>query len=290
MPQPGLRFNSYSALDCFFVYHCVPNLKGVAETLSQQTLIGDFRTGLLQMEVSAISWNAMNRFKIALAAVLLSAAGASAEGERPVVVELYTSQGCSSCPPADAMFEDLAERDDIIALALHVDYWDYIGWKDTFGDPVHAERQRAYAAVAGRRSIYTPEFIVDGQTDVVGAKPMKLMKAIETHRSENSPVALTIERDGNRLAVRAQVTDDGAQPMSVQMVRYAPSRTAEIKRGENAGKTITYRNVVEEWADLGVWNGRAPFEVDVALEGDNPVVVLIQSDGAGPILAAAEIR
>ena len=77
--------------------------------------------------------------------------------QRPVVVELYTSQGCSSCPPADVMFNELAERDDVIVIALHVDYWDYIGWKDEFGDPAHADRQRAYANTAGRRSIYTPE-------------------------------------------------------------------------------------------------------------------------------------
>lgn len=110
----------------------------------------------------------MRRFTAALALALCFAAPGFAQ-RAMVVVELYTSQGCSSCPPADALLHDLAEREDVIALALHVDYWDYIGWKDEFAHPQHAQRQRAYAQKAKRRSIYTPEFIVQGQTDVVGA-------------------------------------------------------------------------------------------------------------------------
>ena len=131
---------------------------------------------------------------------LLSVAPAFAQ-DRPVVVELFTSQGCSSCPPADELFAALSEREDVIALAFHVDYWDYIGWKDPFGAPAHAERQRAYAITGGRTSIYTPEMIVNGKTDVVGAKPVELMEAINKHKSDAPQVDLRIARDGDMLEI-----------------------------------------------------------------------------------------
>ena len=111
---------------------------------------------------------------------LASFIGAAAAADRPVVVELYTSQGCSSCPPADAILAELADREDVIALAFHVDYWDYIGWKDIFADPANTLRQRNYARVAGARSVYTPQMIVDGQDHVVGTKPMKLAEHIDS--------------------------------------------------------------------------------------------------------------
>ena len=114
----------------------------------------------------------MNKTVFAFVAFLLSLAIPATAQENPVVVELFTSQGCSSCPPADALMHDLAAREDVIPLALHVDYWDYIGWKDPFGNPAHADRQRAYAAAGNRRTIYTPEMVVGGVTDIVGTQPM----------------------------------------------------------------------------------------------------------------------
>ena len=137
----------------------------------------------------------MKRLIKAIVASVLLVAPAWAENA-PVVVELYTSQGCSSCPPADVLFHEIADRDDVIALALHVDYWDYIGWKDEFAHPSHADRQRAYATVAGRRSIYTPEMIVNGETDIVGAKPMQLSEAIAMHRQRPVKVAVNVSREG----------------------------------------------------------------------------------------------
>ena len=111
----------------------------------------------------------------------------------PVVVELFTSQGCSSCPPADAMLHKLAERDDVIALALHVDYWDYIGWKDEFAVPAYTKRQRGYARTNGRRMIYTPQMVINGQDDVIGAKPMDVSDLIQKHHEVADKVALEIE-------------------------------------------------------------------------------------------------
>lgn len=207
----------------------------------------------------------------------------------PVVVELYTSQGCSSCPPADQMMEVLAERDDVIALSLHVDYWDYIGWKDEFADPNHAKRQRAYAAEAGRRSVYTPEMIVNGVSDIVGAKPIELAMAIEKHKSTAHKVAIDLTRNGDALTISARLLDQAQDAMTVQVLRYQPQRSANITRGENAGRSIRYVNVAQDWQIVSAWDGAAPFYSEVAVPGTLPVVVLVQQGASGPILGAAKL-
>ena len=235
----------------------------------------------------------MSRISFALAAAVISAAlilGQPATAEqRPVVVELFTSQGCSSCPPADMILAQLQERDDVICIALHVDYWDYIGWKDAFGDPAHSERQRAYAREAGRRSVYTPEMIVNGQTDIVGAKPMALSKAIAEHKAQPVQVDLDIARAGDTLNIEARSLQDGLGPMSVHMLRLIPEQTTEITRGENSGKTFAYRNIAHDWAVLDTWDGTAPLLLSKQIKGAASVVVLIQSGQAGRIVAAAQI-
>lgn len=210
--------------------------------------------------------------------------------QSPIVVELYTSQGCSSCPAADALLNELSDRDDVIALALHVDYWDYIGWKDPFGNPAHADRQRAYAKAGQRRSIYTPEMVVHGQTDIVGAKALALAKAISEHSQMEPRVALKITRTGENLNISAQKLGAVKGPMTVHMLRYTPKRVTEIKRGENAGKTIENANVVEGWQVLQTWDGDAPLTLAAAAPGSLPTVVIIQAENTGPILAAARLR
>ncbi|WP_299628281.1 thioredoxin family protein [uncultured Tateyamaria sp.] len=219
----------------------------------------------------------------------LSCIGAPAMAQSPVVVELFTSQGCSSCPPADKLMHELAKRDDVIALALHVDYWDYIGWKDEFADPKHAERQRGYAVEAGRRSVYTPQMIINGVTDIVGARPMELSKAIAEHAANPAPVALEVVRAGSRVTISADaVSAEG--PFLVHMLRYQSERTARITRGENAGHTLSYANVTEDWKILAEWDGVTTLAMDAVAEGDNPVVVMVQKGRHGPILAAAQLR
>lgn len=229
-----------------------------------------------------------------LTGLSLLAAPVYAELDRPVVVELFTSQGCSSCPEADALLAELAPRDDIIALALHVDYWDYIGWEDPFGDPAHAERQRAYAAVGGRRSVYTPELIVQGQTDIVGAKPMQLMEAVEEHAQVTPTVALEIAREGASVQIEAEALAKGTGPMVVHLLRYTPEKHTKVTRGENAGHTMTHANIVYGWTVLGDWDGTAPLSLRADAPGDAPVVVLIQEQeaggGPGAIMAAARLR
>ena len=207
-----------------------------------------------------------------------------------VVVELYTSQGCSSCPPADKILSKLAERDDVIALALHVDYWDYIGWKDTYGDPSFTDRQRGYARAAGSRTIYTPQMVIGGVTHVVGNKPMDVMDGISQQRNQTGNVTLALARNGQKLSITA-VSDTGKnRAMLVQLVRYLPTSSVSITRGENAGRTIEYTNIVTEWHQIKKWNGAVPLEMAVNLSGQEPVVVIVQSAGNGPILAAAQLR
>ena len=209
--------------------------------------------------------------------------------DSPVVVELFTSQGCSSCPPADKMLQALAERDDVIALALHVDYWDYIGWKDVFAQAKFTQRQRKFAAFSNRRSIYTPQMIVNGVSSVVGAKPMELSKTISEHAAAPSGVDLSLSRRGNSVVVDG--SSNGAEgPFVVQIVRYQPLSEVRITRGENAGKTLAYSNVVTEWSVLGDWDGVGPLSMSASLSEDAPVVVIVQQQQFGPILAAARLR
>lgn len=232
----------------------------------------------------------MKHFALAFAAAAFGFVSPLLAQENPVVVELYTSQGCSSCPPADAMMHELAEREDVIALALHVDYWDYIGWKDPFGNPAHAERQRAYAAAGNRRSIYTPEMVVNGVTDIVGAKPMKLAEAIAEHARQPDQVTVSLSRNGDTLNIAAKPKAKVTGPLTVHMLRYTPRQTTQIKRGENRGKTLEYANIVEGWMVLGEWDGTGPLAMTAPMEGDKPAVVIIQHRNAGPILAAARLR
>jgi len=225
---------------------------------------------------------------LAFVTFLGASAGLGNAGSKPVVVELYTSAGCSSCPPADAMLGKLAERDGVIALGLHVDYWDYIGWKDEFGDPAYTARQKSYARFARHRSVYTPQLIVGGTGNVVGNKPMEVMDFITAQQAQASQVDLSISRNGGRVVIKAVALS--AQPMMVQLVRYKPRSVVQIRRGENAGRTIEYFNIVNEWRQIEKWNGHEPLSTSTRIKGSDPVVVIVQAVGPGPILAAARLR
>ena len=228
---------------------------------------------------------------VAAALLLMLQFGGAAEAqESPVVVELYTSQGCSSCPPADAMMEDLARRGNVIALALHVDYWDYIGWKDEFAHPAFTQRQRQYARVAGAGTIYTPQMVIGGRDHVVGAKPMELSQAIRAAAARSSGISVTLQRNGETLHIEARATQEPGGPVVVQLVRYDPEETVSIRRGENAGRTLTYVNIVQSWQVLGQWEGGTSWVAEAQVEGSDPIVVILQQPGPGAILAAAELE
>lgn len=222
------------------------------------------------------------------AAWLLTPTGLVAQ-QAPVVVELFTSQGCSSCPPADKLMHDLAARDDVIALALHVDYWDYIGWKDQYADPANTRRQHAYAHEGGRKMVYTPQMIVNGQRDIVGTRSMELADLIAEERDRPLPATLKATRTGGTLRVEATGTGP-VEPCDVYLVRYDPERSIAITRGENAGRTLSYYNVVDNWQVIGRWDGRGPLRIDTQLTGDLPSVVLLQRPGPGRIMAAARVQ
>ena len=213
--------------------------------------------------------------------------GSQARAEGPVVVELYTSQGCSSCPPADRLLRDIAMRSDVIAIALHVDYWDYIGWEDSFADPRFTRRQKAYARAAGHGTIYTPQFVVGGTDHVVGSRPEELMERIAAHHALPRAVTLETRRTDDSLAIRAT---GAAADYIVQLVRIHPSATVEILRGENAGHTLTYGQIATDWQVVGQWAGGEALDLEIALEGPEPAVVIIQHNGMGAIAAAAVVE
>ncbi len=210
---------------------------------------------------------------------------------RPVVVELFSSQGCSSCPPADALMQKLGARDDVIALSLHVDYWDYIGWKDQFADPAYTKRQNDYAHAAGRKMVYTPQMIVNGTDDVVGTRSMELARLIARHKSDPVLVTLSADRRGKQVRIHARAASPDAHgPYLVQLVRFLPEQRTDITRGENAGKTLTYFNVVDRWSLLGEWDPRQPLNIRSSAPGERPTVILIQEKGPGAIVAAVRVR
>lgn len=240
--------------------------------------------------------NNMRQVVASVFAGLLSlCAGQAAAEERPVVVELFTSQGCSSCPPADAYFETLALRDDVIALSLHVDYWDYIGWEDSFGSPAHSARQRGYAKAGERTMVYTPQMIINGADDVVGTRFEDVEALIAKHRAAaKDAIDIEVTREGAQVRIAARAEPARPMPIAVKLVRYLPRETVAIAQGENAGKTLTYANVVTEMTELAVWDSRAPLELDLSLAPEEAradrAVVLLQYVDYGTIEAVARLQ
>jgi hypothetical protein len=213
---------------------------------------------------------------------------------RPVacVLELFTSQGCSSCPAADRLLGAIARKPDVVAISLPVDYWDYIGWKDTLASPNFTARQKAYATVLGSRHVYTPEAIVNGVSDAIGSDGDAIQRAITTTRGHADALSLKIKLvdTGDRLVVEVPAGVGG--PAGVFLLRVLRARTVQIGRGENAGRSVTYTNVVRAMEQLGEWTGnRETFEAAAPRNHDEGYVVLVQRgtpDRPGAILAAAK--
>lgn len=220
----------------------------------------------------------------------------------PVVVELFTSQGCSSCPAADALLQQLAKEPGILPLSLHVDYWDYLGWKDIFGSSRFTARQEAYARAAGERSVYTPQLIVGGRDTAVAPSPAQILALIDAQRA--APALLTVNRektaDGYMIEILPLSDIEGL--VDVSLVHYVPKREVKIKSGENRGREITYINVVLSLEELAEWDGEAPLRMtvhpdgkeDTSLPADARSVILIQRESEGeelpgPILAAIKL-
>lgn len=236
------------------------------------------------------------RTSISLAvAVLAALAGVGSAGAAPkAVVELFTSQGCASCKPADEYLGELAARRDVIALALHVDYWDYLGWPDSFARPENTARQKQYAEVRGSRRIFTPQMTVNGSVDLVGSDRAGVDAAI---RSASLPVPVTMRRGSGTVEIEVgEHPTPGSRSTTIRLVLLASEAKVAIARGENAGSTITYYNVVRAMRPIGMWNGHSVKvtlpEAELMSNGIDGCVVLVQEDlanGPGAIIGAAEI-
>lgn len=228
-----------------------------------------------------------------LAVALPAYAGhVTAKPWRPLVVELFTSQGCDSCPPADALLGQLSTRRDIIALSLPVTYWDMMGWKDTLASDADTRRQKQYDGAMGRGGIYTPQMIVDGESDVVGSREQAVQAAINARMADMQSVAvdLTANRQQLHIAVGASA-DHGEHEATIWMFKVLPQATVTIRSGENGGHTITYHNIVRQIRSVGVWKGQ-PVALDVARndsgsEHDGFAVIVQQGGGYGRIVGAA---
>ncbi|MDO5620128.1 MAG: DUF1223 domain-containing protein [Paracoccus sp. (in: a-proteobacteria)] len=201
----------------------------------------------------------------------LSAIGGSAPQGRslgplkhaPIVVELFTSQGCSACPAADQMLADLAQNPDILPLSLHVDYWDYLGWKDELASPAFTRRQKNYAQATGGDSLYTPQIIIGGVDALMNPQPADLMRIIEAQRAAPVPVSVSARHEGDAFHIRLVPQNDLRGRLALVMVRYVPNRRATITAGENQDRTLNYSNVVLDMQMLAEWDGRQPMALRV---------------------------
>ncbi len=232
------------------------------------------------------------RATLVVLALFASASAWAAEKHNPIVVELFTSQGCSSCPAADAFLDELNHRENILALGFHVDYWDYLGWKDTFASPLTTARQYSYKKALGARTVYTPQMVIGGTTGVIGSRRNEVADALDEAMPPMLGVEISREREG-MLTVGLPVVDSMAGKADVWIVMYHSTRKQQIERGENAGLLATYINVVSEYHRLGGWNGQAAtFDLDIRklrAEGRDRAAVIVQRAGAGEILGAVEI-
>lgn len=233
--------------------------------------------------------------QIALAQDLAAPAAAPvvpvAQAPQPVVVELFTAQGCAACPPADAAFAAYAARSDVIALALHVDYWDYLGWEDHFALPELTQRQKDYARAVGDRMVYTPQVVINGLDRLQGTRSADIESLIAARLAEPSQVALKVSRGAlGQVVIEATAVPPLAEAPMVQLVRYTPEETVDIERGENAGRSVVYHNIVSDWSLLGHWDSRIPLALEAMIEGEAETVVILQEAGPGRILAAASLE
>lgn len=195
------------------------------------------------------------------------------------VLELFTSQGCSSCPAADIILDELGTREDIIALAYHVDYWDYIGWKDVFGRAANSKLQRAYSLIQRKGHVYTPQLMINGSQDVVGSKSDDIEQVLET---ASLPVLVGLAKKGGYLVVSIS-SDSSLSEAYVWLITFRSRTEVEILRGENSGKNLTYTSIVTDRRALGMWEPAMGAHIKLPLsevleDGDDGVAILVQED------------
>jgi hypothetical protein len=233
-----------------------------------------------------------------LAGIAISESGAGSKArETKAVIELFTSQGCSSCPPADKLLGEYAERKDVLALSFSVDYWDYLGWKDTLASPDNSERQRAYSAARGDRQVYTPQVVVNGRAHVVGSDRRAIEAAMaKTGGGLSVPISMQPGADSTTVTIGA-APDSSVSKGTIWLVMYDQTVAVPIERGENSGKTVSYYNVVRKLRPIAMWKGE-PMSIDLPKSELTKAkvercAVLLQTETAdglpGPVLGAANI-
>jgi hypothetical protein len=229
--------------------------------------------------------------KLLFLILVLSIASPVAAGERVTVVELFTSQGCSACPPADALLKDLVQYPDLLPLSEHVDYWDYLGWRDPYARPELTQRQRQYAQQLGLSYVYTPQFIVQGMAQAGGRDRASVLRLISDVQALPKPAVVdTLRSDDGRFVARLERV---ALPSAadIWLVQYVPERMTLVAHGENSGRSVENINVVRQLTLLDQWTGEpkvVPLSGELPIDG--PFAVLVQQSNAGPILGAARFQ
>lgn len=222
---------------------------------------------------------------VAVALAMTASSALAADLRHPTVVELFQSQGCSSCPPANANAIALSDRPDLLVLSFGVTYWDQLGWKDTFASPRYTARQWDYARALHHSDVWTPQVVVNGRADVVGVRRDELEGLIRHEDRGDGGPSITVE--GGRVSVGSSAAHRGAE---VLLVRYDPNIVqVPIQRGENAGKTLPHKNVVKDLVRLGEWSGAAQSYRLPPSPAGLKTAVLVQAGPGGPILAAAKL-
>ena len=225
--------------------------------------------------------------RLLLASALSVLIGHAQAADRPIVVELFTSQGCSSCPPAEAVLLELArDRPDVLALGFHVDYWDRLGWKDPYSSPDATRRQRSYQGLIPSNGVYTPQMVVDGRQDVLGSDPRAAQIAIANAlkaATDVAPLSLVRDGDGIRVTIGA-----GSGRGRAWLVGYDRFRETPVRRGENAGRTLAQANLVRSFEPVGDWNGAVLALSKAAPAGETAAVILQAPDGR--IIGAAKLE
>lgn len=227
-----------------------------------------------------------------LVALVLGVSSQAQAGEKLTVVELYTSQGCSSCPPADTYLGKLAERDDILALSLHVDYWDYIGWKDPYALPGNTERQRSYARHLGMGYVYTPQIVVQGMAHTTGSNRGAVERLIRELRGAKR-LDIGIERANGAVQVNIPGGTFDDETGRILIASFDKRHENDVSRGENTGRKLAHYNVVRDLVEVGSWKGEAlSMTVNdqlIDMKGRDGCAILVQSTKSGRILGAAKI-
>jgi hypothetical protein len=232
----------------------------------------------------------INAYRAALTAVMILAVSSATAKDAPkapsAVIELFTSQGCSSCPPADVLLETLSHRPDVVVLSLPVDYWDYLGWKDTLASPMFSARQRAYAMERGDRQVYTPQSVVNGSAHALGSDLEAIEAAIHTtsqHKDVLSLPVRAIEHDGR---IEVELDEHAGSPKGeIWLIAVATKQSVAIERGENAERQVVYSNVVRKMTRLGPWKGKpckfAVAREDVVTRDADKMLVVVQAGNGG---------